>query len=208
MCGTCALHSECQFNRVLYWMSIFRMTLYFWRFHHNMFLLIGKVLKKTLSDNLCSVTSYHLVLLLKTVLCIPVLSSGFFFSLSVCTFVFRDSLDSPPEEGSQKSSLILSLPRFPILSRPSLPKGWAEKSFLSEICRFLHLFSAIFFDLCLAAGCITGWGKRSLRFLNSPSWRHYKNYEKLLTLAKLEHKNCTVVMLFSSSNVANIKDHL
>lgn len=50
--------------------------------------------------------------------------------LFVCMYlVFRDSPDSPPEEGSQKSFLILSFPRFPILSRPSVPKGWARKNY-------------------------------------------------------------------------------
>lgn len=119
-----------------------------------MVLLIGKVLKKpfliisTLRFpviwSCCWKPSYACLIKFR-----------FFFFSFICTYlVFRDSLDSPPEEGSQKSSLILSLPRFPILSRPSLPKGWAEKSsfFLKygSSCICIILLPC---DLCLAARC-------------------------------------------------------
>ncbi|KAF4788623.1 tyrosine-protein phosphatase non-receptor type 21 isoform X5 [Turdus rufiventris] len=55
-----------------------------------------------------------------------------FYRLNKCSL---DSLDSPPEEGSQKSSLILSLPRFPILSRPSLPKGQSQPVTVNPVRR-------------------------------------------------------------------------
>lgn len=44
--------------------------------------------------------------------------------------LFREECDPLPSEGSQKSLLTLSFPRFPMLSRPSLPsnKGWATLS--------------------------------------------------------------------------------
>lgn len=91
-------------------------------------------------------------------LCMPVLSSGFVVCFVVfsfiCTYlVFRDSLDSPSEESSQKSSLIPSLPRFPILSRPSLPKGWAEKTSFFLKCGSPYIFIIMpSLDLCLDTG--------------------------------------------------------
>ncbi|XP_015282155.1 PREDICTED: tyrosine-protein phosphatase non-receptor type 21 isoform X2 [Gekko japonicus] len=55
-----------------------------------------------------------------------------FYRLNKCSL---DSPDSPPEEGSQKSFLILSFPRFPILSRPSLPKGQTQTVTVNPVRR-------------------------------------------------------------------------
>ncbi|XP_054826850.1 tyrosine-protein phosphatase non-receptor type 21 isoform X2 [Eublepharis macularius] len=55
-----------------------------------------------------------------------------FYRLNKCSL---DNLDSPPEEGSQKSFLILSFPRFPILSRPSLPKGQTQTVTVNPVRR-------------------------------------------------------------------------
>ncbi|XP_077179542.1 tyrosine-protein phosphatase non-receptor type 21 isoform X2 [Paroedura picta] len=55
-----------------------------------------------------------------------------FYRLNKCSL---DSPDSPPEEGSQKSFLILSFPRFPILSRPSLPKGQTQAVTVNPVRR-------------------------------------------------------------------------
>ncbi|XP_032997437.1 tyrosine-protein phosphatase non-receptor type 21 isoform X2 [Lacerta agilis] len=55
-----------------------------------------------------------------------------FYRLNKCSL---DSPDSPPEEGSQKSFLILSFPRFPILSRPSLLKGQAQAVTVNPVRR-------------------------------------------------------------------------
>ncbi|XP_048341295.1 tyrosine-protein phosphatase non-receptor type 21 isoform X1 [Sphaerodactylus townsendi] len=55
-----------------------------------------------------------------------------FYRLNKCSL---DSPDSPPVEGSQKSFLILSFPRFPILSRPSLPKGQTQTVTVNPVRR-------------------------------------------------------------------------
>ncbi|XP_039189387.1 tyrosine-protein phosphatase non-receptor type 21 isoform X4 [Crotalus tigris] len=55
-----------------------------------------------------------------------------FYRLNKCSL---DSPDSSPEEGSQKSFLILAFPRFPILSRPSLPKGQAQTVTVNPVRR-------------------------------------------------------------------------
>lgn len=61
------------------------------------------------------------------------LSSPLYCSLTstlLSSSLFREECDPLPSEGSQKSLLTLSFPRFPMLSRPSLPsnKGWATLS--------------------------------------------------------------------------------
>ncbi|XP_034625293.1 tyrosine-protein phosphatase non-receptor type 21 isoform X1 [Trachemys scripta elegans] len=55
-----------------------------------------------------------------------------FYRLNKCSL---DSPDSPPVEGSQKPFLILSFPRFPILSRPSLPKGQTQAVTVNPVRR-------------------------------------------------------------------------
>ncbi|XP_019407926.1 PREDICTED: tyrosine-protein phosphatase non-receptor type 21 isoform X1 [Crocodylus porosus] len=55
-----------------------------------------------------------------------------FYRLNKCSI---DSPDSPPVEGSQKSFHILSFPRFPILSRPTLPKGQTQTVTVNPVRR-------------------------------------------------------------------------
>lgn len=137
----------------------------------------------------------------------------FFFFFFICTYlVFRDSLDSPPEEGSQKSSLILSLPRFPILSRPSLPKGWAEKSysFWNLAVSAFVLFSCLLTSVVLQDAEYrhsVGWGKRNLRFLNLTSCRQSNKLWKIVAVSLNVRANkwsCNRVTLSSSCNMSNI----
>lgn len=178
-----------------------------------MVLLIGEVLKKTFSYHLYSKIPCHLVLLLKTVLCMPVLSSGcFFFSLSVRTL----SLETPWTLHLRRA--LRNLPSFfPFHAFQSFlvlhfPKGELKNhlSLWNLAVPAFVLFCCLLTSVLLQDAeyrCSVRWGKRSLRFLNCTPWKQSNKLWKFITISlnvRTYKCSCSIVVLSTSYNICNI----